>query len=88
VSIENWCVHHASRGDCEVRPVLPATEGWGAHKFLYLVTQRRELLPHDQALEAIRAGRPRPRVLKVAVRRTFPEVDRLVTRWLERGSAA
>lgn len=81
MSVEDWCIHHASRPGLVIKPVCPRTEFDGAAHFGYLLTHTRELLPHAGVLASIGSGTPRPRVIKVAIRRTFAEVDRLAKRW-------
>jgi len=84
VASEFWLVHEASGPD-GVR-IKSAIEGRGLApgsrlRFAYVITQDRELLPHEEALRAICEGRPRARLIKVAVRKTFREATILAKRW-------
>ena len=86
---EFWCVHRASgAGGTSLR-----ASSKGRHDdalppecstvFAYIVTQERELLPHDRVMTAIREGTHRPRLIKVALRRTLAEATRVARRWAQ-----
>lgn len=78
--ISDWCIHRASHGDLTLEACSPRTFG-GASPFGYAVTQTTELLPFEERLAALRAGRPAPRVRRVGIRPTIEEATRLAGRW-------
>jgi hypothetical protein len=80
MSIEDWCIHHASVGGFQVVPTSPRL--WGGTGFSYTLKWERRLVTHDEVLRLIIEGKPVPRVVRVAVRETFAEIERLRRRWL------
>jgi hypothetical protein len=80
VSLSNWTVHSASQGNLHVECVRPDTFG-GRERFAYALTRTVELLNHEDTMMAIRLGKPIPTVRRVAIRRTFAEIERLAKKW-------
>ena len=80
-----WCVHVATyHGGIRLESAVP---GHGlpleCSGFAYVLTQERELLPHAEVLRRITARQPRPRLIKVAVRPTLAQADKLAKRWAQ-----
>lgn len=81
MSAAEWTIVAAQRGDFRVFPCLPRTDFGGARHFAYVLTQTTELCAWPERLRRIQAGESIPRVVKVAVRGTFDEIDRLARKW-------
>ncbi len=77
MSFDDWTINRATRGACHVEAVQPDTFG-GTKRFAYMLTRTLETACFEDRLES---GFRTPQVRRVAIRRTFREIDRLAKKW-------
>ncbi len=83
MSVRDWCIHKAGKTLPGVMAGLFEVEAFASDDgFIgYVLRMRRELTDHEQRIASIRTGKIPPTVVRVAVRKTFAEVDRLRVKW-------
>lgn len=75
---EDWYIVDAIFEDFQVSPVTPSE---GFRDYGYALRYTRELLSREEQIKAIKYDLPRPRVVRVAIRKTMREITQLATRW-------
>lgn len=85
MSTAEWFIHGATRSAWNVpggyAHFAVKTEEIRPREVVYVLTFTRELGEHEERMARVRAGKPVPRLVRIAMRNTWAEVDTLARTW-------